>query len=732
MRNKLFLFFISFSMSLNPLQAQQTEGHSIARAWNEILLTAIRNDFARPTVHARNLFHISAAMYDSWCLNTNKADTYFMGKNVGGHDIPIGTYTPNKPGIQAATETISYAVYRLLESRFRNSPDIQDTKRAMDSLMITLGYDIDNFDTDYRSGNPAALGNYIAEQIRLYGIQDGSNELGDYANLFYDPLNDALNLAEKGPLGLEFPNNWQPLAFGEPFIDQSGNVINEGEIDFLGPEWGNVVPFSLDGTDLNVSEKDDDTYKIYVDPGGPPLISDQIGGLDDLYKWSFAMVTVWGSHLAAGSNELIDISPNSIGNVAFEDLPTSFEAYKGFYDFFNGGDIGKGHDTNPITGESYEAQMVPLGDYGRVLAEFWADGPDSETPPGHWFVLLNHVHDHPDFVRRFKGEGEVLPPLEWDVKAYFLLGGTMHDAAISAWSVKGYYDYLRPISAIRYMGSQGQSSDPGLPSYDIHGIPLIPGFIELITEGDPLAGEDNENLDKIKLYSWKGHDFIEDAAKDTAGVGWILAENWWPYQRPSFVTPPFAGYVSGHSTFSRAAAELLTQLTGSEYFPGGIGEFVAKKNGYLVFEEGPSQDIVLQWARYYDASDQSSLSRIWGGIHPPVDDIPGRLMGSYIGKKAFAYGERYFENTVLSNREGITKMALPIYPNPFSKYVILPFKIRGKEDMSIFNSAGSQVPDNLYSINDTGPEVLLDLGNLRPGIYILYDGKGRKYKLVKK
>ena len=52
--------------------------------------------------------------------------------------------------------------------------------------------------------------------------------------------------------------------------------------------------------------------------------------------------------------------------------------------------------------------------------------------------------------------------------------------------------------------------------------------------------------------------------------------------------------------------------------------------------------------------------------------------------------------------------------------------------MSIFNSAGSQVPDNLYSINDTGPEVLLDLGNLGPGIYILYDGKGRKYKLVKK
>ena len=44
----------------------------------------------------------------------------------------------------------------------------------------------------------------------------------------------------------------------------------------------------------------------------------------------------------------------------------------------------------------------------------------------------------------------------------------MHDAAISAWSVKGWYDYIRPISAIRYMADeQGQSSDPNLPNYSI-------------------------------------------------------------------------------------------------------------------------------------------------------------------------------------------------------------------------------------------------------------------------
>ena len=64
------------------------------------------------------------------------------------------------------------------------------------------------------------------------------------------------------------------------------------------------------------------------------------------------------------------------------------------------------------------------------------------------------------------------------------------------------------------------------------------------------------------------------------------------------MTPPFAGYVSGHSTYSRAAAEVLTLLTGDPFFPGGMGEFRIPANDYLVFERGPSVDIVLQWANY--------------------------------------------------------------------------------------------------------------------------------------
>ena len=281
-----------------------------------------------------------------------------------------------------------------------------------------------------------------------------------------------------------------------------------------------------------------------------------------------------------------------------------------------------------------------------MLAEFWADGPDSETPPGHWFVILNEVNDHPLLERRMEGLGSELDLLEWDAKAYFALGGAMHDAAITAWGIKGWYDYLRPISAIRAMADRGQSSDSELDSYHMDGIPLVDGLIELVGEEDDLAGEEGEHVGKIKVLGWRGPDYIDDPTEDVAGVGWILAENWWPYQRPTFVTPPFAGYVSGHSTYSRSAAEVLTALTGSAYFPGGMSQFEITANEFLVFEKGPSVDMVLQWATYYDAADQCSLSRIWGGIHPPADDIPGRLMGIDIGKDAFELARRYFAGEV--------------------------------------------------------------------------------------
>ncbi len=71
-------------------------------------------------------------------------------------------------------------------------------------------------------------------------------------------------------------------------------------------------------------------------------------------------------------------------------------------------DVQSGHAFNPATGQPYAPQPVLRGDFTRVLAEYWADGPDSETPPGHWFTLLNYVNDQPELQRRWRGVGEVV------------------------------------------------------------------------------------------------------------------------------------------------------------------------------------------------------------------------------------------------------------------------------------------------------------------------------------
>lgn len=618
--------------------------HSVAREWNEVLLEAIRNDYARPTVHARNLWHTSIIMYDAWAVYDSASKTFFLGDSLGNHYTPF-TGVPLPTNIQdAQEEAMSYAAYRLLKHRFKNSPGSNVSMKLIDSLFVNdLGYDSAYHSTTYSNGNPAALGNYLAAQIIAFGMQDGANEQNDYANLYYNTYNPTLVPVVPGNPDIIDPNRWQALTL-DVFIDQSGNVIPLTTPPFLSPEWGEVVPFALNDSDKTVYNKAGYNWHVFHDPGLPALMDTATaGGTTADYQWGHSLVAVWSGHLDPDDTLMWDISPASIGNIPVNSYPTTIAGLQSFYNYTNGGDIGTGHTINPSTGMPYAPQMRKRSDYARVLAEFWADGPDSETPPGHWFTILNQVNDHVQSTRKWEGVGVDRSDLEWDVKTYFTLSGTVHDAAVAAWGIKGYYDYVRPISAIRYMADQGQSSDSTKASYSPLGIPLTPGYVELVDSNDVLAGGSYENVGKIKLYAWAGPDSIGNPATDYAGVSWILAENWWPYQRPTFVTPPFAGYVSGHSTFSRAAAEVMTSMTGDAFFPGGMGEFLCAKDEFLVFEDGPSDTLILQWATYRDASDQCSLSRIWGGIHPPVDDIPGRLIGIEIGNDAFAYADKYFD-----------------------------------------------------------------------------------------
>jgi Domain of unknown function (DUF6851)/VCPO second helical-bundle domain len=581
----------------------QNPDWSVARRWDEALLDAIRRALPNPPVHARNLFHTSVAMWDAWAAYDPKATGYLVDEQAGASDVEA-----------ARNEAISYAAYRVLTERYIKSVGGAESLSEFADLMDALCYPVDMTTTD--GGSPAAVGNRIAAAIIAFGRTDGSNEDGGYAATGYQPVNAPLDVSLPGLPTMVDPNRWQPLRI-EHMISQNGIPVTNGVQQAVGPHWGHVASFGLPADTGNGAP---------IDPGPPPRLGDP--ATDAAFKAQAVEVIRDSSMLDPADGFSIDISPAARGGSSL------------------GANDGTGHAVNPITGQPYAPDVVLEADFGRVMAEFWADGPKSETPPGHWNVLANLVSDELTPDLRIGGQGDPVDRLQWDVKLYFALNGAVHDAAIASWGLKGYYDSVRPISEIRYMGGLGQSSDRSLPSFDPDGLPLVPGLIELITAdqtapGGPmatLAGREGE----IAIRAWAGNP--ADPKTEVGGVRWILATAWVPYQLPTFVTPAFPGYVSGHSTFSRAAAEVMVGFTGSEYFPGGMSGYTIKA-GSLKFEQGPTTDIRLEWATYYDASDQAGQSRLWGGIHVEADDFAGRRIGSACGIAAWALAQRYYDGT---------------------------------------------------------------------------------------
>lgn len=523
-------------------------------------------------------------MWDAWAAYDPVADGYFVTEKHEADDV------------KSARETaISYAAYRILEWRYATVSDLPAAPEELDAVMESLC-----FRTDYESteGNsPAALGNRIARTVIEYGADDGALEEERYVDNSYRPVNEPMVVAESGT-EMGDPNAWQPLSFGQQ-LSQNGLPIPGNVQIFIGPHWGFVTPFALEPSPTGTP----------IDPGPPPHLSDP--ATDDAFKQAAVDVIRYSSMLDPADGETIDISPNSLGDNTL------------------GTNDGNGYDENPFTGEPYEPELVLRADFGRAIAEYWADGPTSETPPGHWNVLANTVSDEPGFERRIAGEGPTVDPLEWDVKTYFALNGALHDAAIAAWGLKGFYDSARPISMIRYMGGKGQSSDPGGVLYDPEGLPLVDGLIEVV-------------FGEMAIRAWRGSP--EEPTTETSGVGWIRAVDWVPYQRPTFVSPSFAGYVSGHSAFSRAAAVILSSITGSPYFPGGVSGWTVPA-GELLHEKGPTADVTLQWATYFDAADQAGISRLYGGIHIAEDDGEGREIGAVCGAGAWVLAAHYFDGT---------------------------------------------------------------------------------------
>ena len=601
--------------------------YSTARNWDERALETIRADTPNPPVQARNLLSYAVCMYDAWAAyDTNAVGFIYHGKHTAA-DVAA-----------ARNAAMSYAVYRMMEQRLAYSRTATNQIARDPDFMTAMGYDPSN--TSRVTSTPAGVGNSIYDAVSAWFINDGSRQTNGTPYPLANPPapvypdypagNPRHYVFVNGMMNPFFPgttdgtnntlfdvNHWQRLIVANA-IDQNGFPINPLQ-GYAGVQWLWVRAFGLSRINSDLP---------WIDPGPPPFLGT---ATDTAFKTNLVADILASSELTTDDGVSLDISPASLGNNTL------------------GSNDGHGYTTNPITGQPYTNNSVLRGDFARCLTEFWADGPSSETPPGHWNLVANNVSDSMS-VFRIGGTGPAVDRLEWDVKLYFALNAAVHDAACACWSAKRYYNAWRPLSAIRYCGGLGQCSDPTLPSYNTNGLVLVTNLIELVTSNSVASGRHaGLTPGKIAVFCWPGQP--ADPQNDVSGVHWIHADSWMPYQKSTFVTPAFPGYFSGHSTFSRAAAELLAAFTGSKWFPGGLGSYTITK---LKNEAGPTQPVTLQWASYYDAADQAGVSRIFGGIHPPVDDFTGRRVGSQVGTNTWALAQKYFDGSILNSPVNLT------------------------------------------------------------------------------
>jgi hypothetical protein len=223
-----------------------------------------------------------------------------------------------------------------------------------------------------------------------------------------------------------------------------------------------------------------------------------------------------------------------------------------------------------------------LTDLQKVIAEYWEDLPGSETPPGHWCVFAQWVS------RRDHHS------LDQDAKLFMALTNALLDASITAWDAKRTWDSVRPITAVHWL-KQGQL-----------------------------------------IQAWGG---------PYQGTRTIRGEDWQPYQPAGFPTPPFAEYLSGHSTFSAAAAEVLKDATGSDTF----GLSVTVPAGSSIVEPGavPAAPVTLSWKAFSGAADQAGISREYGGIHFDDGDFEARKAGQDVGLQAWYKAKTYFNGKAI-------------------------------------------------------------------------------------
>jgi hypothetical protein len=227
-----------------------------------------------------------------------------------------------------------------------------------------------------------------------------------------------------------------------------------------------------------------------------------------------------------------------------------------------------------------------LSDTTKTIADYWANGPHTETPPGHW-MLFSQFASAQSVARRNKNDPN------GDVKLFFALSNALLDASIACWDTKRAVDYARPITAVHYL----YANQP--------------------------------------ITAWGG---IGKGAVQMPGSQWM------PYQESKVVTPAFPEYPSGHSTFSAVGAYVLQQVSGTDSF---ADSFTAAP-GSSQIEPGiaPSTAVTLSWPTFSAAAAQAGTSRQIGGIHFNQGDQDGRTLGRQVATIAWAKAQSYINGTV--------------------------------------------------------------------------------------
>lgn len=265
-------------------------------------------------------------------------------------------------------------------------------------------------------------------------------------------------------------------------------------------------------------------------------------------------------------------------------------------------------------GVEYQRQMMEvltisgeLDDKEKLIAEHWADGPDSTAPPGHWWRIAAEAADE-------SGLGTIE-----SAKLMMLVGAALYDAGIAAWRVKTTFDYIRPLQMIQC------------------GLKCVGNPPTCIDDAHPVT-------------VWRG---------PYMGVGEINISQWQPYQLDTFKTPAFSGYVSGHSSFSGAAAEVLRLFFRDDSYRGPAcrmfeeGESVFEKRipegedghvagvtdvpntGKDTVGYAPRTAVGLCWDSFTTAAFEAGRSRLYGGIHIAADNDDGLVLGRQVGQQAY-------------------------------------------------------------------------------------------------